>query len=306
MNQASVAKANPGRRFFGSWVKRRIQTRRFTRSRAANIMYFVLIFSAGLFTMLPLIYAVVTSFKPLDELLLFPPQFFVRRPPIENYVALPSLLSDQFVPLTRYLFNSVFVSVITTGLYILISAMAAFALSKSKLRFRNVLFMIVQFALLFNAYTLSVPQYLILSKLHIIDTYLVYIMPQMATTLGVFLMKQYIEGYVPDTLLEAANIDGAGYFRSFFRIVLPIVKPALLTLTLFAFRDIWALVPQGTIFSEQLKTLPMIMAQVTAGGIVRSGSAMAVSVIMMIPPVIVYLISQSNVVEAMSSAGIKE
>lgn len=306
MKQASVAKANPGRCFFGSWVKRRIQTRRFTRSRAANIMYFVLIFSAGLFTMLPLIYAVVTSFKPLDELLLFPPQFFVRRPTIENYVALPSLLSDQFVPLTRYLFNSVFVSVITTGLYILISAMAAFALSKSKLRFRNVLFMIVQFALLFNAYTLSVPQYLILSKLHIIDTYLVYIMPQMATTLGVFLMKQYIEGYVPDTLLEAANIDGAGYFRSFFRIVLPIVKPALLTLTLFAFRDIWALVPQGTIFSEQLKTLPMIMAQVTAGGIVRSGSAMAVSVIMMIPPVIVYLISQSNVVEAMSSAGIKE
>lgn len=306
MKQASVAKANPGRRFFGSWVKRRIQTRRFTRSRAANIMYFVLIFSAGLFTMLPLIYAVVTSFKPLDELLLFPPQFFVRRPTIENYVALPSLLSDQFVPLTRYLFNSVFVSVITTGLYILISAMAAFALSKSKLRFRNVLFMIVQFALLFNAYTLSVPQYLILSKLHIIDTYLVYIMPQMATTLGVFLMKQYIEGYVPDTLLEAANIDGAGYFRIFFRIVLPIVKPALLTLTLFAFRDIWALVPQGTIFSEQLKTLPMIMAQVTAGGIVRSGSAMAVSVIMMIPPVIVYLISQSNVVEAMSSAGIKE
>lgn len=306
MKQASVAKANPGRRFFGSWVKQRIQTRRFTRSRAANITYFVLIFSAGLFTMLPLIYAVVTSFKPLDELLLFPPQFFVRRPTIENYVALPSLLSDQFVPLTRYLFNSVFVSVITTGLYILISAMAAFALSKSKLRFRNVLFMIVQFALLFNAYTLSVPQYLILSKLHIIDTYLVYIMPQMATTLGVFLMKQYIEGYVPDTLLEAANIDGAGYFRIFFRIVLPIVKPALLTLTLFAFRDIWALVPQGTIFSEQLKTLPMIMAQVTAGGIVRSGSAMAVSVIMMIPPVIVYLISQSNVVEAMSSAGIKE
>lgn len=306
MKQASVAKANPGRRFFGSWVKRRIQTRRFTRSRAANTMYFILIFSAGLFTTLPLIYAVVTSFKPLDELLLFPPQFFVRRPTIENYVALPGLLSDQFVPLTRYLFNSVFVSVITTGLYILISAMAAFALSKSKLRFRNVLFMVVQFALLFNAYTLSVPQYLILSKLHIIDTYLVYIMPQMATTLGVFLMKQYIEGYVPDTLLEAANIDGAGYFRIFFRIVLPIVKPALLTLTLFTFRDIWALVPQGTIFSEQLKTLPMIMAQVTAGGIVRSGSAMAVSVIMMIPPVIVYLISQSNVVEAMSSAGIKE
>ena len=280
--------------------------RRFTRSRAGNVVCFTLLAAAGLFTMLPLIYSVTTSFKPLDELLLFPPRFLVRRPTTANYVALPGLMSSLEVPLSRYIFNSLFVAVVTTVLYILISAMAGFVLSKGRFRGRNALFLVVQFALMFNAYTLSVPQYLIFAKLHLIDSYWVYILPQMAATLGVFLIKQYIEGYVPDTLLEAAKIDGAGYYRIFWSIILPMIRPAWLTLALFAFRDIWSAVPNGTIFSEELKTLPQIVSQITAGGLPRAGSAMAVSVIMMIPPILVYLISQSNVVEAMSSAGIKE
>jgi len=159
---------------------------------------------------------------------------------------------------------------------------------------------------MFNAYTLSIPRYLIFSKMHIIDTYWVSILPHMASTLGVFLAKQYIEGYIPNALLEAAKIDGASHYRVFWSIVMPVIKPAWLTLMLFAFRDIWAEIPNGTIFSEQLKTLPQIVTQITAGGTARAGSSMAVTVIMMIPPIIVFLISQSNVVEAMSSAGIKE
>lgn len=291
---------------FVSDPSERMNGRRYTRSRIGNAVCFILIFAAGLFTMLPLIYALATSFKPLDELLLFPPKFFVRRPTVENYTALTGLLSDQFIPMSRYVFNSLFVSLSTTVVYIIISAMAAFALSKSRFKFKNALFLIVQFALLFNAYTLAVPQYLILSKMNVIDTYWAYILPQLAATLGVFLLKQYIEGSVPDAFLEAAKIDGAGLFRVFFKIVMPLIKPALLTLLLFSFRDSWAAVPQGTVFTEEIKTLPMVMAQITAGGIARSGSAMAVTVIMMIPPVIVYLISQSNVVESMSSVGIKE
>jgi len=153
---------------------------------------------------------------------------------------------------------------------------------------------------------LAIPRYLIFSKMHIIDTYWVSILPHMASTLGVFLAKQYIEGYIPNALLEAAKIDGASHYRVFWSIVMPVIKPAWLTLMLFAFRDIWAEVPNGTIFSEQLKTLPQIVTQITAGGTARAGSSMAVTVIMMIPPIIVFLISQSNVVEAMSSAGIKE
>ena len=281
-------------------------TRRFSRSRFGNFMCCFFIVAAGAITMLPLIYAVSTSLKPLDEILIFPPDFFVHRPSFENFAALPTLLSSQTVPLERYVFNSVVITLFTTLLYIFISAMAAFGLSKSKFRFRNALFMIVQFALLFNSYTLSVPQYIIFSKIKIIDTYWAYILPQLATTLGVFLLKQYMEGSVPDAFLEAAKIDGAGYFYTFFRIVIPLIKPAILTLLLFSFRDVWAYVPGGTIFSEEFKTLPMVMSQIISGGIARTGSAMAVTVIMMIPPIIVYLISQSNVLESMSSAGIKE
>ena len=145
-----------------------------------------------------------------------------------------------------------------------------------------------------------------ITEIKMIDTYWVYVLPYLASTMGVFLMKQYMEGSVPDALLEAARIDGAGYFRTFWEIVFPMVKPCCMTLTLFAFRDVWSGVPGGTIFSEALKTLPAIMTQITAGGIARAGSAMAVTVIMMLPPILVYMISQSNVLESMNSAGIKE
>lgn len=256
--------------------------------------------------MLPLIYAVLTSFKPIDELLIFPPRFFVQRPTVSNYLALPDLLDNLMIPLSRYIANSLFVATLATFLYIICSAMMAFGLAKGKFKGRNVLFWIIQFALMFNTYTLSIPSYIVYAKMNIIDTYWIYILPHLASTLGVFLMKQYIEGFVPDTLIEAAKIDGAGYTRIFWSIVMPTVKPAWLTLMLFGFRDIWNTVPNSTVFTEKIKTLPMITSQIVTGGIARSGSAMAMTVIMMIPPILVYLISQSNVVEAMTSAGIKE
>lgn len=184
--------------------------------------------------------------------------------------------------------------------------MAAYAISKSTFKGRNAIFWTVQFALMFNTYTLAVPQYLIFSKIGLIDTYWIYILPPMASTMGVFLGKQYIEGYVPDALLEAAKIDGANQFKIFWSIVMPTIKPIWLTLLLFTFRDIWSTVPAGKIFSEELKILPQVVTQITAGGTARAGSAMAVTVIMMIPPIIVFLISQSSVAESMSSAGIKE
>lgn len=288
-----------------SFRKKRF-SKRFSRSKLGNFFYVLFLVIAGLFTMLPLIYAVVTSFKPIDELLVFPPKFFVNRPTVTNYLALPDLLSSLQIPLSRYIFNSLFIAGITTFLYIIISSMSAFALSKGRFRGKNAYFWMIQIALMFNAYTLSIPSYLIYSKLHLIDTYLIYILPSLASTLGVFLVKQYIEGYVPDALLEAAKIDGAGYFRIFWKIVMPTIKPAWLTLMLFGFRDIWTTIPNGTVFSEEIKTLPMITSQIAAGGIARSGSSMAMTVIMMIPPICIYMISQSNVMEAMTSAGIKE
>ena len=281
-------------------------SKRFTRSRAGTVFYLLFLTIMGLFCLLPLIYCVATSLKPLDEIMIFPPKFFVTRPTLSNFAVIPELLSGLDVPIERYIFNSLFTTIVTTFIHITVSTMAAFALTKSQLRGKKLIFNIVQFALLFNAYTLSLPQLIIMANMRIIDTYWVYILPHMASTLGVFLMKQYMEGYLSDTYLEAAKIDGAGYFRIFWQIVLPMVKPALLTLTLFAFRDIWAAVPANTVFSEEIKTLPMIMGQISAGGVARTGSAMAVTVIMMNPPIAVYLITQGNVVETMSSSGIKE
>lgn len=282
------------------------QSKGYTRSRVGNAVYVTFLLLFGIFSVLPLIYCITTSFKPLDELMIFPPRFLVTRPTAQNYLALPGLLSNLRIPLSRYIFNSVFISLVTTVLYVFISTMAAFVLTKSHIKGKKLIFKSIQYALLFNAFTLAIPQYLIFSYLKMIDTYWVYVLPYLASTMGVFLMKQYMEGSVPDALLEAARIDGAGYFRTFWEIVFPMVKPCCMTLTLFAFRDVWSGVPGGTIFSEALKTLPAIMTQITAGGIARAGSAMAVTVIMMLPPILVYMISQSNVLESMNSAGIKE
>ena len=215
------------------------QMRKFTRSKFGNFMLFLFLFLYGMFSVLPLVYSITTSFKPLDELLIFPPRLFrVQRPTLSNYLIIPSLISGLNVPLSRYLFNSLFISITGTVLHVLASAMAAFVLAKSDLKFRRTIFLIIQFSLLFNGYTLGVPRYLIYTGLRIIDSYLVYILPFIPSAMGVFLMKQYMEGYVPDAIIEAARIDGADWFMTFWRVVFPNVRPCVLTLFLFSFRDI--------------------------------------------------------------------
>lgn len=291
---------------FGKSDYAKTEARRYTRSMFGNTFFFLLLVLAGLFSVLPLIYSIITSFKPLDELLVFPPSLVtVKRPTLGNYLAIPDLLSSLSVPISRYLFNSIFISVLGTLLHVIASAMAAFGLSKTDLKFKGLIFTIIQFSLLFNGYTLAVPRYIIYAELNIINTYWVYILPFIPSAMGVFLMKQYIDGYVPDALIEAAKIDGADWFRTFATIIMPIIRPCVLTLTLLTFRDIWMTVPGGTIFSEQLKTLPTIMSTISAGGIARTGSAMASSVILMIPTILVYFVSQGSIKQTMGSAGIK-
>ena len=282
------------------------RNQRITRSTFGNVMIALILIGAGLFTILPLIYSISTSLKPLDEILAFPPRFFVTRPTGQNYAALPGLLNSLRVSAERYFINSIMLSVVINIGHVFIAAMAAYVFTQSKSRFMKVAFTIVQFTILFNGYTLAIPQYMIFSGMKIIDTYLVYILPALPSTIGVFLIKQFMDASLPPALIEAAKIDGAGNFRIFFTVVMPIAKPALLTLALFAFRDAWALVPSGTIFRDELRTLPQVMGQITGGGIARSGSAMAATVLLMIPPIAVYLLCQSNVLETMSNAGIKE
>ena len=234
MNSSKAGKQKPKK----LKVSKEKSFKKYTRSKIGNFFFVFFLVVFGLFSVLPLIYSVITSFKPLEELLVFPPPFYVIRPTLQNYRALTGLLSNLKIPISRYIFNSLFVTVTSTLLYVLVATMAAFTLAKSKIKGKSVFFLVVQFALLFNATTLSVPLYLIYSWLGIVDTYFVMILPYAATAMGVFLMKQYMEGAIPDALLEAGEIDGAGPIRIFFQIALPIVKPCLLTLTMFGFRDV--------------------------------------------------------------------
>ncbi len=285
---------------------RNSQYRKYTRSRAGSIFYFSILILAGVVTTLPLIYCIVTSLKPLDELLIFPPRFFVERPTLGNFLAIPSILGSLQIPISRYTFNTVFIAVISTFGSILVCSMAAFAFSKSHLKSKRFIFKSVQFMLLYSASTLAVPQYLIFSWMGLVDTYWVYILPALPSSVNCFLMKQYLDSSVPNALLEAARIDGAGVWTMYKSIIIPILKPAYMTVLLSTFQHMWGVVPGGTIFKEELKTLPYAMRSVANAGIARTGSAMAITVILMLPPILVFVFTQSNVMETMSSAGIKE
>jgi ABC-type glycerol-3-phosphate transport system permease component len=281
------------------------QYRKFTRSKFGNVAYFALLILFGLFTVFPLFYCIITSLKPLEELLIFPPKFYVVRPTLDNFRVLPALLSNLEVPLSRYVFNSLLIAVVTTICSIIAGSMAAFTFSKSKIKGSKFVFNLITTMMLYNGTTLAVPQYLIFSKLGMIDTYWVYILPAIPSTVNCFLMKQFMDASVPDALLEAARIDGAGVFGMYWRIVMPVMKPAIMTVLLFSFQSMWSVVPAGTVFSEEFKTLPYVMSSIAMGGIARSGSAMAVTVVLMLPPIMVFLITQSNVLETMGSSGIK-
>ncbi|MBR4116960.1 MAG: carbohydrate ABC transporter permease [Clostridia bacterium] len=282
------------------------QYRKFTRTTAGNVGYFTILILFGLFTVFPLFYCIITSLKPLDELLIFPPRFWVARPTFDNYRVLPALLSNLEIPLSRYVFNSLFIAIATTIVQIIFGSMAAFTFSKSKIKGAKFSFTLITTMMLYNGATLGVPQYLIFSTLGIIDTYWVYILPAIPSTVNCFLMKQFMDASVNNSLLEAARIDGAGVVGMYWKIVMPIMKPAIMTVLLFSFQAMWSVVPGGTIFSEELKTLPYVMSAISAGGIARSGSAMAITVILMLPPILVFVVTQSNVLETMGSSGIKE
>ncbi|MBO7519347.1 MAG: carbohydrate ABC transporter permease [Clostridia bacterium] len=282
------------------------QVKRYTRSKGGTFVIALFLILFGAFTLLPMIYLLVTSLKPLEEIMAFPPKFYVVSPTFENFRVLPKLLSTEWVPFSRYMLNSIFVSVITTVLHVLVASAAAFVLSKySKYKFFSVIFIIVQLSLLYNAYTLTIPQYVIMSKLKMLNTYWVYILPYLPSSLGIFLLKQYMDSSIPETLLEAAKIDGANCFKIYFRIALPLAKPAMLTLVLFAFKDMWQTSASNMIFDEDIKLLPNIIAQIAEGGITRQGSTMAATVVMLLFPIAVYLISQSSITKTMSSSGIK-
>ena len=276
-----------------------------SRSKAGNfgVLLFLILVSA--FMILPMIYSVVQALKPIDEIFAFPPRFFVKHPTLDNFKQLFKLCDNLWVPFSRYLFNSLAVSIIGTGLYVVVATLAAYPLAKCNDKAMYFISQLIVIAMLFRTEVTAVPQYIVIAKLGMIDTYFALVLPVLATTMGVYLIRQFIITAIPDDTLEAARIDGAGEYKIFFSIVIPSVRPAILTLIIFTFQSLWNSVGTQYIFSEELKQLPSVLSSISAGGLARSGASAAVSVVMMIPPIIVFLISQSSVMETMTHSGLK-
>lgn len=276
------------------------------RSRIGNGFVIVLLLILGAFMAFPLYYTLIQSLKPSEELFQFPPRLYVLRPTGEHYTELFQLMSNLWVPLSRYLFNTLFVAVLGTLLHVLLAGMAAYPLAKHKFPGRDILFGIILLGLMFVGQVTFLPTFIIISKLKILNTYWAYILPSIGASLGLFLMKQFIE-QLPDSLLEAARIDGAHEWRIYFQIVLPNIKPAALTVIIFQFVNIWNGLSKELVYDEQLKVVKVALEQISASNAyARMGSGMAGSVLLMIPPILVFILLQRNVVETMTFAGLKE
>ena len=260
----------------------------------------------GAFMFLPMVYAVCQSLKPLDELFMFPPRFIVRKPTLNNYKDLFSLMDTSWVPFSRYIFNTVFISIVGTTGNLFCSSMAAYAFAKIRFPGGKGMFKMVQTSLMFHSTVTAITNFIIMSALGIVDTHMAIILPAFCTSLGLYLMKQFMDTAVTDAVLESARLDGARELKIFWVIAMPMVKPAWLTLIIYSFQGLWNAGSSIYIHSEQLKSFNYAIGQIMAGGIKRAGASAASMVIMMMVPIAVFVISQSNIIETMGSSGMKD
>ena len=253
----------------------------------------------------PLVFSIASSLKPLDELFRFPPKVFPSHVTFDNFSDLVVTMGQSWVPFSRYLTNTVFITLAGTLGHVIIASMAAFVLAKYDFPGGKLFFSIVVTALMFSGYVTGIPNYVIMSKIGIIDTYWAIILPAFAAPIGLFLMKQTMES-LPTALIEAAHIDGASEFRIFWSIVMPNVKPAWLTIMIFSVQSLWNTNAATVIYSEAKKTLVYALQQIQAGGIARAGQAAAVTVIVMLVPITIFILNQSQILDTMASSGLKD
>lgn len=288
----------------------KLRTRRhrvvLSRSAGGDAGITVVLTILGVFMFLPMVYAISQAFKPLDELWMYPPRFFVRQPTLKNFTDLFTLMNDSWVPFSRYIFNTVFTTVMGTFGHLFIASMCAYALAKIKFPGGKTVFKTIRASLMFSSTVGGITSFMIMTALHLVDSYLAIIIPAWGATLGLYLMKQHMDSTVPDTVLESARLDGASEIRTFWTIAMPMVKPAWLTLIIFSFQGLWNQGSSIYIYSEQLKSINYAIGQIMAGGIKRSGASAASGVLMMMVPITVFVISQSNIIETMGSSGMKD
>ena len=284
--------------------RRSKKKKRVNRSRGGDIALFLFLALFGCFSAMPLILTVSNAFKPLDEIFLYPPRFFVKNPTLDNFSDLVNALGSSLVPFSRYFFNTIMVTIVGTFGHIIISSMCAYPLAKYKVPGGAIVSGLVVYSLMFPSSVTSIPNYMVLNWLGLIDTYWSVILPAFAYSMGLFLMKQFMTS-VPTSLIEAAKIDGATEFKIYYSIVMPLVKPAWVTLIILLFQSLWSTYGSTTIYREDYKMVSYALSQIATAGAARQGTLAAVSLIMIIVPIGVFIISQSQVMETMAHSGMK-
>lgn len=309
MSDIISAHNEASRKNLKSILHRLNRSKRVSRSKSGTFVLILVLFIFAAFMALPMLYMIANSFKPQDEFFVFPPRLFPSSPTLKNFRDMFNVMSSSEVPFLRYIFNSFFVTGVGSAGHIIISSMCAFPLAKKRFPGKKLLFNIVVYSLMFNTAVTAIPSYIIMSKLNWIDSYFSLVIPAFGSSLGLYLMKQFME-QIPDSLLEAARIDGASQWKIFWRIVMPNVKSAWLTLLLLSVQSLWAIGENNFIYKEELKTLAYALGQIQGTGttvnIARAGVGASVAVFMMIVPITIFIFSQNNIIETMSSSGMKD
>ena len=286
--------------------KKHLITRRHpNRSIAGDIGIYLLLIVFAIAMVFPLVFLVGSSLKPLDELFRFPPPVWPSHPTMDNFADLFVTMGQSWVPFSRYLMNTLLITVVGTFGHLVVAGMAAFVLAKYEFPGGKLFFTVATTFLMFSGVVTDIPNYLILSRLGLVDTYWALILPACAAPIGLFLMKQFMEG-LPTALIEAATIDGASRGRVFWSIVMPNVKPAWLTMIIFSVQALWNNRAATIIYSEAKKPLVYALQQIQLGGIARTGQMAAANVIIVAVPILIFVFSQSRILESMASSGIKD
>jgi ABC-type glycerol-3-phosphate transport system permease component len=278
------------------------------RFHTSQLKIYAFVIPIILFMLIPIMFLIAHAFKPMEELFAFPPALIVKRPTLDNFRNLFSAAAVSTIPISRYLFNSIIIAIIVVILSVIISSMAGFALSKMRFKGKKAIFEINNMALMFVPTAVLIPRYLTIDTLGISNTYVAHIIPLLAMPIGLFLLKQFID-QVPTELLEAGFIDGASDFRVYWKIILPLVRPALATTALLSFQAVWANIDTSSLFvtSESLRTLAFYMNTLnnTTNVVAGQGIAAAGAVIMFLPNLILFVILQNNVMNTMAHSGMK-
>lgn len=285
--------------------KLKASSRRAGRKLGGSVMIFLFLLLLGAFMLLPIWLMVVNSIKPINEMFIFPPKWYTLNPTLDNFKDTYRVLSQMWVPFSRYVFNSIWVTVCVTVLQCIFASMAAFCLAKVKFPGNKLINAVIVLALLYNSNVIYLMQYIVMAQLHMINRMSALILPSVASSMGLYLMRQSMTG-VPDAMIEAAKVDGASLFTICWRIVIPNQKPALMTMAIFAFQGAWNITGGSVVYDESLKTLPTVIQQAASAGISRQGVTMAAAVILFVPPVLFFILAQSQVMETMAHSGIKD